>query len=329
MHGAAITLAERLLSQNSEYDLILTTDMLDVAVFTSLIRRRYARTPVAIYFHENQLCYPWSPGDMDAKRQRDRHYVFINYTSSLAADRVYFNSNYHRETFLAALPEFLDAYPDFENKGTVAAIEAKSATLPLGLDLTAFDPYWQQTEEAGDVPLLLWNHRWEYDKGPVAFCRLLDALLERGLEFQVALLGQQPSAEPPYFAKARERWGERVAAYGTADSFEDYAAWLWRADILPVTSEQDFFGGSVVEAVYCGCHPLLPKRLAYPNHFDVNEYPISYYESEDEAVERLAELIANEGWKQPSPLREKAARYDWREMIERYDREFERMLATP
>jgi len=50
------------------------------------------------------------------------------------------------------------------------------------------------------------------------------------------------------------------------EDFAEYAKWLWRADILPVTSRQEFFGASVVQALYCNCCALLPDRLAYPEH---------------------------------------------------------------
>jgi glycosyltransferase involved in cell wall biosynthesis len=71
---------------------------------------------------------------------------------------------------------------------------------------------------------------------------------------------------PPIFEKAKSRLGHRIIHWGYADDFEEYARLLWKADILPVTSNQDFFGGSVVEAMYCGCFPMLPNRLAYSEH---------------------------------------------------------------
>lgn len=36
------------------------------------------------------------------------------------------------------------------------------------------------------------------------------------------------------------------------------ARWLWQSDVLLVTSQQEYFGVSVVEAMHCGCYPLLP-----------------------------------------------------------------------
>jgi len=319
MHGAAVTLANELLSRETQYDLLLATDMLDFAVFLSLVRSRYANTPTAVYFHENQLCYPWSPRDADVKKARDLHYAFINYTTALAADRVYYNSQYHCDAFNKALPAFLDRYPDFPNKETLPAIAAKSVPLPLGIDLAAFDAHQPSERPEKDVPLLLWNHRWEYDKNPKGFCQLLFALADRGIDFQVALLGERFKEEPEYFNHARKKLGRRIISYGKADTFEEYAKWLWKADILPVTSRQDFFGGSVVEAIYCECHPILPKRLAYPDHVSPDEYPELYYETPEQAVDRLIELIQSGNWKHPSPLAKTMTEYDWKNCIYSYD----------
>ncbi len=119
MHGGAVTLARHWLGETAGRplpDLILATDLLDLTTFLALTRRRTAGIPVALYMHENQLTYPLPdyPTTGPLRRQmgeRDRHYAFVNYTSMLAADRVFFNSRYHLETFFAALPPFLRHYP--------------------------------------------------------------------------------------------------------------------------------------------------------------------------------------------------------------------------
>jgi hypothetical protein len=107
MHGGAVTLAREFLASGLTPDLILVTDMLDLTTFLALTRQRVADIPTVIYFHENQLSYPWSPTDRDIAQKRDKHYGFINYVSALAADVVLFNSRYHQESFLATLSKLL------------------------------------------------------------------------------------------------------------------------------------------------------------------------------------------------------------------------------
>ena len=116
MHGGAVTLAGRYLSDGPAADLILASDMLDLSTFLAATRARTADLKTAVYFHENQLSYPW-PGDDPIRPPggRDAHYGFINYTSALAADAVVFNSRYHLESFDAELAPFLMSFPDHRN----------------------------------------------------------------------------------------------------------------------------------------------------------------------------------------------------------------------
>ena len=112
MHGGAITLAQQFLSCDVKPDLLLATDMLDLTTFLALTRKASTPIKTAIYFHENQLTYPWSPKDRDRIKQRDMHYGFINYASALTADAIFFNSHYHLHSFLDELPRFLKSFPD-------------------------------------------------------------------------------------------------------------------------------------------------------------------------------------------------------------------------
>ena len=158
MHGGAISLARKFLEQDQETDLLLATDMLDLTTFLALTPSKSRTLPTAIYFHENQLTYPWSPLDGDVELQRDKHYNFINYISALSADAVFFNSSYHRDSFLAALPPFLNTFPDHREKQNVDIIAKKSEVLYLGLDLLKFDAF--QDQSLNEKPLILWNHQY-------------------------------------------------------------------------------------------------------------------------------------------------------------------------
>ncbi|GIS03920.1 MAG: hypothetical protein CM15mP106_3670 [Candidatus Neomarinimicrobiota bacterium] len=122
MHGGAVTLAKQFVKANYKPDLILSTDMLDLSTFLALTKTK-ARS--AIYFHENQLSYPWSPNDRDLLKKRDHHYSFINYVSALSADHVLFNSRFHMEIFLKKLHSFLNHFPDHNEIDTIKIIEKK------------------------------------------------------------------------------------------------------------------------------------------------------------------------------------------------------------
>ncbi|RMF01388.1 MAG: DUF3524 domain-containing protein [Chloroflexi bacterium] len=325
MHGGAVSLARQFLASSLRPDLILATDMLDLTTFLALTRRRSANIPTAIYFHENQLTYPWSPTDRDVSRRRDKHYGFINFTSALAADAVFFNSAYHRQSFLAELPRLLKHFPDYNELASVEQITAKSRVLPLGLNLARFDPH---RTEKNAVPLILWNHRWEYDKNPDEFFAALLELARRGLAFEVALLGENFSRQPEVFLQAQQSLGARVVQFGYAENFADYARWLWQAALLPVTSNQDFFGASVLQAMYCDVIPLLPQRLAYPEHIPPADHPHYFYQNFDDLVARLVEAVEQFPVKQQKSLRPVAEKYNWHRLVQQYDDVFAGVVSS-
>jgi glycosyltransferase involved in cell wall biosynthesis len=315
MHGGAVALASRFLASGSSPDLLLATDMLDLTTFLALTREKSGNLRCAIYFHENQLTYPWSPGDPDPAQQRDLHYAFINYTSALAADAVLFNSCYHLDSFLGALPPFLKRFPDATGVDSVQGIARKSRVLPLGLDLKRLDRHRPQSR-GEDAPLILWNHRWEYDKAPESFFAMLYQLAEEGLQFRVAVVGESFGRGPKVFEEARKRLGERVAQWGYLETEADYAELLWRADLLPVTSRQEFFGASVVQALYCDCAALLPERLAYPEHVPEGLADLVLYRDEGELAARVRRLLLSGS---QTSLRRFVSRYDWETLGPLYD----------
>lgn len=320
MHGGAVTLARQYLDRNLQADLLIATDMLDLTTFLALTRKVTSDIPVAVYFHENQLSYPWSPDDADPGLQRDAHYCFINYSSALSADAVLFNSDFHRSDFLNELPKFLSSFPDYSEKGSVQAIVAKSQTLHLGLNLNRFDRYRTDIHiEEARPPLLLWNHRWEYDKNPDDFFRALFILQDQGVDFELVVLGESYKKQPAIFEEAREKLAARIVHWGYAESFAEYAQWLWRADILPVTSIHDFFGISVVEAIYCGCFPLLPDRLAYPEHLPQGQHEQYLYSDYHSLVTRLKRCCQEIKALRHEPLSIPIGHYDWSVATAEYD----------
>jgi glycosyltransferase involved in cell wall biosynthesis len=324
MHGGAVTLARRFEESGLSPDLVLATDMLDVTTFQALTRRRTAGTPFAVYFHENQLSYPWSPTDRDVLHKRDRHYGFINYASALACDAVFFNSDYHRRSFLEELVRLLRHFPDHNEPGSVETLRERSRVLPLGLELRRFDGVRPAPRAAEAPPLVVWNHRWEYDKNPEEFFEALSACAKEGIDFEVAVLGENFSQQPQVFESARAQLGRRVVQFGYAESFEVYAGWLRAARVAPVTSNQDFFGASVVEATYCGARPVLPRRLAYPELLPVEQHGAVFYD-DGGFMERLTAAL-RDPWDAGAGLREHVSRFDWTSMAAIYDDALESLV---
>ena len=304
-----------------EPDLLLATDMLDFTTFLALTRKKTATIPTATYFHENQITYPWSATDPDIKLKRDNQYGFINYTSALVADQLFFNSPYHQNSFLDALPAFLKQFPDYKGMDNIPSIIKKSKVLPLGINLKQLDATFEIAQNT-NTPLLLWNHRWEYDKNPITFFKALYRLKAEGVAFKVAILGTSYHKVPSIFKEAKKHLAQEIVQFGALKDFGEYAKWLWKADILPVTNNQDFFGQSVVEAIYCNCFPILPNRLAYPMHIPVDKHNNHFYETEEDFYQLLKQTILDyEIWKGQF-YQNFVSHYDWRILAPTYDSMF-------
>ncbi|MCJ7682300.1 MAG: DUF3524 domain-containing protein [Candidatus Aminicenantes bacterium] len=325
MHGGAVHLAHQFSHLDFKPDLIMATDMLDLSTFLALTRSTTADIPAALYFHENQITYPWSPADRDIKKARDHHYGFINYSAALAAEGVFFNSLYHRDSFFEELPRFLKHFPDHRNTESIETIRLKSGVLPVGLDLSKLERLRPEKNIRSRPAVILWNHRWEYDKNPEEFFNALAILTDQGLDFQVIILGENFKRKPGIFEKAKQQLGPRVIHFGYCPDFTSYARLLYEADILPVTSNQDFFGISILEAVYCGCTPLLPRRLTYPELFPEQEFPDLFYNDTDDLIAKLTAVINGKEPYAQQNLRKAVRRFDWKRMAPLYDGELEKI----
>ena len=313
MHGGAISLAQKILVSKNKYDVFLCSDFLNLALFKALLAPHYPKAKYYLYFHENQICYPWSPTDQDIALKRDRHYGFINYTSALIADKVFFNSDFHRQIFLDALPQFLGQFPDKNGLENIQIIEHKSQTLPLAIELPTLNPNIKKIHQS-----ILWNHRWEYDKNPETFFQILKNIQDQDIPFQLIILGEKAQKYPSVFDGAQEQFSKELLHLGYTSSKQDYWHWLQKAAILPVTSNQDFFGISVVEAMHANVYPLLPNRLAFPAHIPKEHHQTHLYDTPLDLETKLLHLLTEKPI--PQIFSSWSGKYSWERRIEQYDR---------
>tara|TARA_Y100000996_G_scaffold213287_1_gene167549 strand:+ start:4242 stop:5363 length:1122 start_codon:yes stop_codon:yes gene_type:complete len=325
MHGGAITLAKEYNSIKKRYHLILCSDMLNLPVFKSLCYDNLANSKVVMYFHENQLSYPWSPLDQDLELKRDLHYHYINYTSSLISDYNYFNSNYHFNSYIDGLKKYLQKMPDFKNIDTIDLILQKSDILPIGCNTNKKNKY----NNKNNIPVILWNHRWEYDKNPDLFFKILFELAESNFQFKLIVVGEKYSDYPKIFDIAKDRLSNQIIHFGYCEDYQDYIKYLEMAHILPVTSNQDFFGISIVEAVSYGAHPILPKRLSYPELFNYELNPNIFYNNKSELKDKIISSINNLDLlleKTKILAQNTINKFNWSTVSEQYDRAFKDLI---
>jgi len=325
MHHGAYSLSLMIKETSNPYDVILASDMIDVAVLRGLLsaddkEKWYNKVPIFTYFHENQLTYPWSENDQDVQLKRDTHYAWINIMSAVSSDHIIFNSRYHKNSFIDAIPGYMKRFPDYNTYEFLEHIKNNSSILPIGLSL---DPLLRLKNTANDIPIILWNHRWEYDKNPTLFFNTLEKIKAKGMHFKLIIAGENYAKIPEIFLKAENQFKEEIIHFGYAETRSEYLALLAKADIVPVTSNQDFFGISAVEAIAAGCYPLLPNRLAFPEHLSEDQV---YYKNDIELEEKLKIVIKDRIDLAPNNFRDEISKYNWSNLITNYDKTLERLV---
>ena len=315
MRGAALHFVETI-GDLASFDGIITTGLMSLADFTALCG--VCRPPTMVYLHENQLTYPLAPGE-----QMDLQFGFTDITTALCADRILFNSHFHFDQFFTTLPGFIGQMPEFKPRWAVDAIHNKAGVLHPGcrFDAASLEP----APFPPGPPLIVWNHRWEYDKNPEAFFDALDRVDRMGIDFKLALLGENYQAKPKAFVEAKSRFGDKIVQYGFAQSKDDYVAWLRKGFVVISTANQENFGIAMVEAMRQGCLPLLPHRLSYPEILPDMFHSDFLYRNDDDLVDKLAGMLRHpERYTGHRPvLANIMARHAWSSVIDRYDRELE------
>lgn len=307
MRLAAPMYAQALTESGRRFDRILCSSYVDVASFRGLAPSWVNDVPLLTYFHENQFAYPVRIND-----ERDFHFALTNMTTALASDRILFNSDYNLKSFLDGIDRTLRLSHDLQLNNPAEQIRTKSGVIPPGIDFSHIDKAAGAGPE--DLPVIVWNHRWEHDKDPETFFRALFELDGKGLDFGLVVLGESFRDSPSIFHEARKKLSRRIIHFGYAASRREYAGWLKRGSLIVSTARHEFFGISVIEAVRAGCRPLLPDRLSYPELFS----PEFLYH-EKEFVIKLKEEISRNEKLPPHRSRELTERFSWDTLAPLYE----------
>ncbi|RMH75631.1 MAG: DUF3524 domain-containing protein [Actinomyces sp.] len=289
MRGGAVTLAEALadhVARHGRPDLVVATDMVDVAALAGLARRALGPTPVVTLLHENQLTYP-----VAGRADPEPEFAWVTWRNLVAADRVWVNSAHQRHELLAALPAFLAAVPDHDHLGMLAGVAERLEVLHLGVELADVPEAARRRSADGGRPLVLVNQRWDADKDPAAALRAVARCVERGLDVEVAVTGETDSAHRAAVTEALARLGDRVVVRGHLDR-GDYVEVLGRADVVVSAARHEYFGIAVVEAVAAGAVPVLPAGLAHDEIIPARHHGWVLY-GPGELTARLAATLAD------------------------------------
>ena len=251
-------------------DHILATSMVDVATLRGLLPA-LASVPLTYYFHENQFSYP-----VGTEQHSSVDPQMVQLYGALAADRCLFNSQYNLNSFVSGVDDLLKKLPDCRPESLRQELEGKSSLLPVPVDGVSSGVKTQG--------LIVWNHRWEYDKRPDLFLAILQELRLQGVPFSLALLGPRPAKIPATLEDIRTQFHEVIVADGRVSRAE-YCDLLRRAQVVISCADHEFQGLSMIEAVSAGCVPVAPDALCYQEQYP-SECRYKVHDT-DSAVERI------------------------------------------
>lgn len=331
------------------WDAVLATSMVDMARLKGLCPS-LAKVPTILYFHENQFAYP--PG---VRQQGLVELQLGSIYSALAADALWFNSDWNRSSFRRGVKQLLGKMPDhMPLQAVLDHIDSRSEVLPVPIveaeseakaeqPLGALAEATTETETEAVIEKhgsknrrlrILWNHRWEYDKGPERLLAIVHAAEQHGLALDWSIAGQQFRRQPEAFEAICSLLvassSQRLQQFGFVESVEGYRKLLQDSDVVLSTALHDFQGLAVLQAVQAGCIPLCPDALCYGEWFaadyryDVGAHTegqtVGQKAAHSEALIATAAVQRLKQWQQSLPPLPSIEMLTWTQLGPRYRR---------
>jgi len=180
--------------------------------------------------------------------------------------------------------------PDGVAPELLERLAARSEVLPVPLTL----PEAPLRRDSSGPLRVLWNHRWEHDKGPDRLLALIRTLEADEVDFELYVTGQRFRRVPPALSVLARRYPARLAQFGPIAEQAAYRALIARMDVVLSTALHDFQGLAVLDGIAAGCVPLVPDRLAYrefvPKRFRYPSWPHDALRESMDLAKRVAAL---------------------------------------
>ncbi|XP_056611615.1 glycosyltransferase-like domain-containing protein 1 isoform X2 [Triplophysa dalaica] len=225
---------------SSLYRVLFTSSVLNLAELVAL-RPDLGRLKKVLYFHENQLVYP-----VRKSQERDFQYGYNQILSCLVADVVAFNSSFNMESFLSSISTFMKTMPDHRPKDLDRLIRPKCRVLHFPIrfpEVTRFLPAHKRlrhSERHVNIYSQAAQHHTDTSV-PSETESHEEKLQKEGLQSTSLAPGLEASQNQPACRQCDE--GEKPRPL--------HIVWPHRW----------------IEAVHCGCYPLCPNTLVYPEIF--------------------------------------------------------------
>nr|XP_004651874.1 glycosyltransferase-like domain-containing protein 1 isoform X3 [Jaculus jaculus] len=297
---------------SEHYRILFASSVLNLTELVAL-RPDLGKLKKILYFHENQLVYP-----VKKCQERDFQYGYNQILSCLVADVVVFNSVYNMESFLTSIGKFMKQIPDHRPTDLQSVIRPKCqvAYFPIRFpDVARFMPVHKiahlkkmlslngngSTVLSKDLPSqpeqrdsenLLENFKSESDV-PSAVDIAQENLDNSSMQKPVLKKSNLDNASSHHGENNDNVTHDPLNLLGGVDDQQRPLHIVWPHRWL--------------EAVYCGCYPLCPKDLVYPEIF-----PAEYlYSTPEQLSKRLQNFCKRPNIVRKHLYKGEVAQFSW------------------
>jgi glycosyltransferase involved in cell wall biosynthesis len=176
----------------------------------------------------------------------------------------------------------------------------------------------QELQVERDHNQVIFTSRWDKEKRPEFFLSAADLLLSRDVPIKFVVTTSSPtlrSNDPKLLSLLRSminKYPQNIILKEGLTKKEYYAE-LLRSKVQFNCADQDFVSFTLLEAATCGCAPVYPYYLSFPESLNFNTHQLYAKNDLVDAVNHITSNLYD-------PIR------DWSWVYERHDRSFSRLL---
>lgn len=224
-----------------QVDLLFTSEAMNLASLFQLVPQ-LRKTPTVVYFHENQL--------PDVHTNVDAPLDLVNLSTATAATEIWFNSDWHRRTFLSRAKALVERHPEMAGRRPLPQLKRKASVMPPPIDLSAISQIQGDRVERDGTALFV-----ETRDADVGLLNAALAILRKRKEsFRLITVGPIDGLNASDVP--REALGE------TDDAA--HARGLCEAGVIVSAKADAASDFLVVRGLAAGCRPVLPASGFYP-----------------------------------------------------------------
>lgn len=224
-------------------DLLFTSELMNLANLFQLLPA-LADKPAVVYFHENQL--------PEVGTSTDSPLDLVNLNTASAATEIWFNSEWHRRTFIARVKALLERHPELSAVHPLPRLKKKASVMAPPVDLSWISEALRSRPLRDGTALFV-----ETRDGEIGLLnKALGILRDRKEKLRLITLGpleglgnhddgivRQPVPEHDELAQAKALCESGVYLSVKPDAASDFG---------------------VVRGLAAGCRPVLPDSGFYP-----------------------------------------------------------------